>query len=56
MNFLERALPLIQRGLFVIPVSAPIPGACDSARTSGERGLPLGRGSTGSRMGARTVP
>jgi hypothetical protein len=26
MNFLERALPLIQRGLFVIPVSAPIPG------------------------------
>jgi hypothetical protein len=26
MNFLERALPLIQRGLFVIPVAAPIPG------------------------------
>jgi hypothetical protein len=26
MNFLERALPLIQRGLFVISVSAPIPG------------------------------
>jgi bifunctional DNA primase/polymerase-like protein len=26
MNFRDRALPLIQRGLFVIPVSPPIPG------------------------------